>query len=37
MSIVKADSENDKAVAADMIRKGYIISNEDGLNEANLD
>lgn len=24
-------SENDKAIAADMIRKGYIISNEDGL------
>ena len=24
-------SENDKALAADMIRKGYVISNEDGL------
>ena len=24
-------SENDKAVAADMVRKGYILSNEDGL------
>lgn len=24
-------SENDKAIAADMVRKGYIISSEDGL------
>ena len=24
-------SENDKALAADMVRKGYIISNEKGL------
>ena len=24
-------SENDQALAADMIRKGYVISNEDGL------
>ena len=24
-------SENDKAIAADMVRKGYIISNKDGL------
>ncbi len=24
-------SENDKAIAADMVREGYIVSNEDGL------